>query len=64
MLAVTQHVSSSLDENDLFILISTGVEALQKSAFVLLKYLYQNYIPDIRFKIEDSDMLKQIKQEA
>ena len=64
MLALTQYVTPSLDENDLYILITSGVEPLQKAAFVLLKYLYENFIPDLRFKMEDSDMLKQIKQEA
>jgi hypothetical protein len=53
-----------LEENDLYILISQGVEALQKAAFVLLKYLYENFIPDMKFKIDDNDMMKQIKQEA
>lgn len=57
-------MNSCLEENDLYILISQGVEALQKAAFVLLKYLYENFIPDMKFKIDDNDMLKQIKQEA
>jgi cystathionine beta-lyase/cystathionine gamma-synthase len=64
MIAMTNHVSSAIDENNLFILISSGVEALQKAAFVLLKQLYENYIPTIRYKIDDSEMLLQIKQEA
>lgn len=58
MLALTPYVSSSLEENDLYILISQGVEALQKAAFVLLKYLYENFIPDSKFKIDDNEMMK------
>ncbi len=64
MLTMTNYVSPNLNENDLFILIGTGVDSLQKAAFVLLRQLYQNYIPVLRFKIDDTDMLKQIKQEA
>jgi len=60
MLAMTNYVKSSINENDLYTLISTGVEALQKAAFVLLKYLYENFIPTIKFKIEDTEMIKQI----
>jgi hypothetical protein len=58
MLAMTSYVKSSINENDLYTLISTGVEALQKAAFVLLKYLYENFIPTIKFKIEDTEMVK------
>lgn len=58
MIAMTNHVTPSLNENDLYILIGSGVEALQKAAFVLLKYLYNNFIPHLTFKINDFDMLK------
>jgi hypothetical protein len=64
LLAMTPYVSPVLEENDLFTLIGSGVEPLQKAAFVLLKYLYENYVPEMKYKIEDSEMLKQIKQEA
>jgi len=30
-------------ENHLYYLVGCGVEALQKSAFVLLKYIYENF---------------------
>jgi hypothetical protein len=37
LLAMTNVVSPTINENDLYILISSGVEGLQKAAFVLLK---------------------------
>ncbi len=61
---MTSHVYVAINENDLFTLISSGVESLQKAAFVLLKQLYENFIPTIKYKIDDSEMLLQIKQEA
>lgn len=64
LLAMTPFVSPALDEDDLYTLIGSAVEPLQKAAFVLLKYLYENFVPTICFKIDDSEMLKQIKQEA
>jgi hypothetical protein len=48
----------------LYSLVVSGVEPLQKAAFILLKQLYENFIPDLTFKMDDGDMLKQIKQEA
>ena len=30
----------------------------------MLKQLYENFIPEIRYKIEDNEMLQLIKQEA
>lgn len=64
LLNMTSMVSPNINENDLYILVSSGVEALQKAAFVMLKQLYENYIPEIRYKIEDNEMLQLIKQEA
>ena len=64
LLSLTSFVTPTLNENDLYTLIGTGVEALQKSAFVLLKSLYENYIPVLKFKIADSDMVAQVKLEA
>ena len=64
LLSLTNFIQPSISENELYLLISSGVESIQKAAFVLLKHLYENFIPILRFKIEDSDMLKQIKQEA
>ena len=64
LIAMTNMVRPNIDENDLFILVSSGIEALQKAAFLMLKQLYENYIPEIKYKIEDTEMLKQIKEEA
>ncbi len=49
MLAMTNYVQPSINENDLYVLISSGVEALQKAAFVLLKQLYENFIPTLKY---------------
>ena len=64
LLNMTSMVRPNINENDLYILVSSGVEALQKAAFVMLKQLYENFIPEIRYKIEDNEMLQLIKQEA
>ena len=64
LLNMTSMARPNINENDLYILVSSGVEALQKAAFVMLKQLYENFIPEIRYKIEDNEMLQLIKQEA
>ena len=57
LIAMTSHVTATINENDLYTLIGSGVEALQKAAFVLLKHLYENFIPTLTFKIDDREML-------
>lgn len=64
LVALSNHISPNLNENDLFALIVSGVEPLQKAAYVLLKQLYENFIPTLKFKIDEGDLMKQIKQEA
>lgn len=34
-------------ENNLYYIIGCRVEGLQKAAFVLLKYIYENFIPPV-----------------
>lgn len=63
LLVFPQYLTPSINENSLFILIGSGVESLQKAAFVLLKYLYQNYIPTMQFSVSDSDQILSLKQE-
>jgi hypothetical protein len=44
-----------VEENDLYLLIGSGIESLQKAAFVLLKYLYENYLPELKYSVDESD---------
>jgi hypothetical protein len=37
-----------------------GFEALQKAAFVLLKYIYQNFIPPVEFLSNEEEDLKNL----
>lgn len=54
---VANHIGPDLNENDLYSLIVSGVEPLQKAAFILLKQLYENFIPNLKFKADDTEML-------
>ena len=58
LLIFTNYLSPSLNENDLYILIGSGVESLQKAAYVLLKFLYENYIPILTYQIDVTDEMK------
>eukprot|EP00347_Sterkiella_histriomuscorum_P012612 403367900 len=64
LLVFPSYINSQLNENNLYILISSGIETLQKSAFVLLKYLYENFLPQIEFIFDVNDQLEQLKEEA
>jgi len=64
MLVFTNYISPSLNENDLYILISSGVESLQKAAFVLLKFLYENFVPEIRFTFNEEEVMKELYNET
>ena len=37
-----------------------GFEALQKAAFVLMKYIYQNFIPPVEFLSNEEEDLKNL----
>jgi hypothetical protein len=41
---ITEDVLKAQVEDNLFSLIGCGVEPLQKASFVLLKYIYENFI--------------------
>mmetsp|Transcript_3655 Transcript_3655/g.2727 ORF Transcript_3655/g.2727 Transcript_3655/m.2727 type:complete len:122 (+) Transcript_3655:1615-1980(+) len=60
LLVFPAFLTPDLNENDLYILMASGVEALQKAAFVLLNFLYQNYIPTLKHAIDDEEELAQI----
>ena len=45
LLAFPSYINASLNEDNLYLLIGSGIESLQKAAFILLKYLYENFVP-------------------
>lgn len=47
-------------ENSLYYLLGCGFEALQKSAFVLLKFIFENFIPSVEYKTNEEDDLKML----
>lgn len=51
-----QHV-----ENNLYFLFKCSVDSLQKAAFVLLKYIYQNFIPPVEFSINEQEEIEKLK---
>ncbi len=55
LIVFPSYIEPSLNENNLYILISSGIESLQKAAFILLKYLYDNFIPTLQFTIEEGE---------
>jgi hypothetical protein len=60
-LVFPSYIGPDLNENDLYILIGSGVESLQKAAFVMLKFLYENFIPTLKYTIDEADEIKAIK---
>ena len=53
----TEYISSKIDENSLYFMLSSGFIPIQKSSFFILNYLYENYIPDIIYKKNEDDDL-------
>lgn len=54
------YIGPALDENNLFFLIGSGIESLQKAAFVLLKFLYENFVPTLKYKTNEEEEIKQL----
>lgn len=41
-------------------MIGSGIESLQKAAFVLLKFLYENFVPTLKYKANEEEEIKQL----
>jgi len=49
----------SIEEN-LYFLLGCSFEALQKAAYVLLKFIYDNFVPPVEFISNEEDDLKNL----
>lgn len=54
------YLNQDVNETSLYILISSSFPPLQKAAFYMLSYLYQNYIPRVLFKKDVEQEIKQL----
>lgn len=61
LLACTNYVNQSLNQNDLYALIGSGIENLQKAAFVVLRFFYQNFIPELKFSTSEDSQIQEIR---
>ena len=50
-------------EDNLYYILGCRVEALQKAAFVLLKYIYENFIPPVTVEVNEDDELRQLRED-
>jgi hypothetical protein len=50
LIACTQYVGEELDENELFKMLACCFLPLQKAAFFMLGFFYENHIPKLQFK--------------
>jgi len=45
----------------LYALIGSGIENLQKAAFVVLRFFYQNFIPELKYNTSEDSQIQEIK---
>ena len=57
---ITEEVLRAHVEDNLYSILGCQVEALQKAAFVLLKYIYENFIPPVDFAVTEEEEVKQL----
>lgn len=57
---ITEEVLKAHVEDNLYYIIGCQVEALQKSAFVLLQYIYENFIPPVTVTVTEEEEVKQL----
>ena len=53
------YIHASLDEDILYSLISTHINHIQKSAYVILQHFYQSFVPPVRFKYAEETELNE-----
>lgn len=59
---LTEHTLTPSIEENLYFLLGCGFEALQKAAFVFLKFIYENFVPPVEFITNEEDDLKELMQ--
>ena len=57
---ITEDVLKAHVEDNLYYILGCQVEALQKAAYVLLKYIYENFIPPVDVAVTEEDEVKQL----
>jgi len=57
---LSEEVLKAHVEDNLYYILGCQVEALQKAAFVLLKYIYENFIPPVDIAVTEEDEVKQL----
>lgn len=45
-------------EDNLYYILGCQIEALQKSAFVLLRYIYENFLPPVTINVSAEEELR------
>ena len=55
------YINEQVNEDSLFILISSGFEQLQKAAFFMLRHLFQQFVPAVLFKKDEEQEIKQLQ---
>ena len=58
--AITQLNIAPQMEDHLFYLLGCSFEALQKAAYILLKFLFENFVPPVLFASDDEADLKNL----
>ena len=60
---ITEEVLKAHVEDNLYYILGCQVEALQKAAFVLLKYIYENFIPPVEISVTEEDEVLQLNRD-
>ena len=55
---ITEDVLKAHVEDNLYYVLGCQIEALQKAAFVLLKYIYENFVPPVTIQVTEEEELK------
>lgn len=61
LLTCAIYMNEDVNEDSLYILISSGFEQLQKTAFFMLRHLYQNFVPTVLFKKDEDQEIAQLQ---
>ena len=57
---ITEDVLKAHVEDNLYYVLGCQIEALQKAALVLLKYIYENFVPPVTIQVTEEEELKQL----
>jgi hypothetical protein len=62
--SINDDVLKARAEDNLYGLIGCGIEPLQKAAFVVLKFIYENFVLPVEFVTSESQELQYLMEEA